>query len=709
MISKKLSARKLFGRLLKQEIVRKIWGEGIVMIALIFSLPVKMALELSQYSQNISEMPDSVLLDFIVQNEILLALLFCLGAFIALMEFGYLFNRSKVDFYHSLPVSRTMQFLYRYLSGLFLFLVPYVLMYGAAVLVGIAHGALIVGYIKELALFLLIYLLFFCVLYSLSVLAVQLSGSYLSALVNLALLHFIGPFICYLVQEYQNSFYRTWMDTGRPLLFGQGSAITICQKLLEEYMWTGICSGRTLAVLLASAVFLPIAAYLLFLKRPAEKTSCGFAYPVTGPVFCFFAVVSTGMLVGFLLYSMAYSNSTFWLFSGTVAGCVVVHFIMQMILQMNFRAFFQGKLSLVFCTGFAVLLLCVFRYDLTEYDTYLPDVDQIDSVGVSIDDLEYYRNYIKEYTEQEYERMLDRDMVFNMTYDALEESNALAQMNLKNIQPVVRLVSGSIEDEQWKHYENNMQVCFQLRDGRRIFRSYKVDVHENLEDCAEIFAMDRFKEELYPILTRGEENCTVWLNHKSSFVKKKLALTDTRYINLLRTYKRELKDLDFMTLTEEEPLLTLEFTESQDSCFNSYPVYPSFEHTLTLLKGYGYTFEPIEKSIYKIQAMYDKPEEESDGTSARSIEEANLQVWDDDSDTQNTLVIDDKEKLNALSPYLICDSYYSTNLTLQETEPGYYVTGYFLDSTTGEELIEGFLIQKGKVPDFLKKLEEDAK
>lgn len=710
MISKKLSAKKMFGRLLKQEFIRKIWVEGIVIIALLFTLPVKVALELGQYSKKLSDMPDSVLSDFMVQNEQLLVLVFLLSVFIALTEFGYLFQRSKVDFYHSLPVSRTMQFLYRYFSGLILFLIPYVILYGSAILVGIAHGALIIGYLKSLIIFLLTYLLFFCILYSLSVIAVELAGSYLSALVVLLILHFTGPIFCYLVKECQSTFYKTWLDTGTPFLFGRGSAITICQKLLEDYRWTGLYNMRTLLILIAAALLLPVAAYVLFVKRPAEKTSCGLAYPTAGPFFRFLTVTGLGIMAGVILRSMAYSNADFWLFFGIVAACIVLHCLMQMILQMNFRAFFQGKCSLFLCVGSAVLIMCVFRYDLTGYDTYLPDMDQVDSVGVNIDDLEYYRNYIRECTEQEYNNLVNQDMLFNMVYDAAAESIALEQMNLKNIRPVLKMAAESIKKNDWEFYEKNMQVCFRLKNGKCIFRAYKIDLMENLEDCAEIFAMDRFKEDLYPILIRGEDNCTVWLNNNYSDTKQKLALSDTRYINLLRTYKRELKDLDLLTLTEEEPLLTLEFTESQNDCFNSYPVYPSFEHTLTLLKGYGYTFQPMTEVLYKVEAFYEKPAEKIDMyEDKKSLEASTIEEWDsEDSDSVSSLWIEDKKKLKELSSCLVADVYCNTNLTIRETEPGYTFVGYLRDPATGEEITMGFVIEKDKVPDFLKKLKENS-
>lgn len=708
MISKKLSARKLFERLLQQECMRTVWAEGIITVALIFALPVSLALDMGQYASEISSMPDSTLLEFVSGNTTLFVIIFFLSIFISLLEFGYLFQRSKVDFYHSLPISRSMQFAYRYLTGFLLFALPFVIMYSIAILIGIAHGAMIVGYMKELAGLALIYMVFYWVLYSVSVIAVQLAGSYLSSILTLLSLHFGGVCFCQLIQECQKLFFRTYVDTGKPLLYGEASAITICSRVLEQFRETGYYDTFSLTVLSVLVVLLPAAGYLLFIKRKAEKTGCGLAYPLIGPFICFLAVTGVGIVTGMLLRTLSYSNKDFWLFFGIIIGCIVMHCVMQMVLLMNFRAFFQNRVFMLVCTVCAVAFMCVFRFDLTGYDTYLPSADQLESVGVSLGDLEYYRSYIKEYSEEEYRRI--RNLVYSTTYNSQEECRLLAEMNLKNVQPVLKLVSASLEDTEWGY--NNMKVCYQLKNGRCVYRAYMIDLQDHLAECSEIFSMDRYKEVLYPILTRGEENCNVWVYDSYSDNKKKLTLEDTQYITLLRTYKRELKNLSLETMEEEEPQALLEFMNNQNDFYNSYPVYPSFEHTLTLLKGYGYEHTLGSSSIYKVHVVYQETYDEAgDVDYAAGSEDGNFHDMDgvsEASDQYASLWTEDKEQLKELSPYLVSSYFSSINMTLQKVEPGFYVTAYMTDRKTGEEVMADFYIQKGKVPDFLKKLKNSA-
>ena len=164
MTSKRSSVRKRLSCLLKQEFLRKFWMEGVAIIALMFALPVQMALKLGRYQGAMAEMPDGILFGFMLQNKMLLGVIFLLSISMALVEFGYLFQRNKVDFYHSLPISRTMHFTYRYLNGILQFVLPYVILYAAAIMVGIVNGALIIGYVKELIITGLLYFIFFCIL-----------------------------------------------------------------------------------------------------------------------------------------------------------------------------------------------------------------------------------------------------------------------------------------------------------------------------------------------------------------------------------------------------------------------------------------------------------------------------------------------------------------------------------------------------------------
>ena len=88
MTSKRSSVKKRLSCLLKQEFLRKFWMEGVAIIALMFALPVQMALKLGRYQGAMAEMPDGILFGFMLQNKMVLGVIFLLSISMALVEFG---------------------------------------------------------------------------------------------------------------------------------------------------------------------------------------------------------------------------------------------------------------------------------------------------------------------------------------------------------------------------------------------------------------------------------------------------------------------------------------------------------------------------------------------------------------------------------------------------------------------------------------------
>lgn len=717
MISKKLSARKLFGRLLRQEYLHKIWTGGIICVVLIFAFPVNLALYLGQYTEELTRMPEDLLVQFISDNYQGFVCIYLIGLLLSMVEFGYLFRRDKVDFYHALPVSRSIQFSYRYLNGVIQFVFPFLIFYAITVLIAIGHGVMIVGQMLAIFRLCLMYLLFFILMYTVSVMGMLLAGSYLSALMVIFLLHFAGPVFCWIITRCERSFFRTFVNTGDQPLFGQGSIVTICIKTLEDFKDNGYVVSHSFTLLVILGILLLVLAYVLFWKRPTEKTGCGLAYPVIQPLIQCITVVGGGMLAGLFLQQMSFDGGDRWLFFGMIAGCIVMHMILQMIFQLNFRAFFQGKLQMLFCTALALLFMCVFRFDLLGYDQYFPAKEQLESVGISITNLEAYRTYLLEGGTFEYDESgWDVITVSSVTQDEKDLYQSLRQMNLKNTRPVLDIAQHAIQDKSWDRDKTNITICYRLKEGKCIYRSYKMDLDQEEANCSEIFAMDAYKEFLYPVLARGEENITVQLNSPTSTVKKKLNLKDVSYISLLRTYKRELKELSYEQLKSEEPLLNLEFTEDDYRIrYNSYPVYPSFKHTLTLLKGYGYEFQPIRELIYRADVTLIANEQEdvfASSTSYASVEGSSFVEGTSSASTEaQKLQIKDSKKLKKIIPNLVDLSARMTNLTLEPVDETYSVTGYYHDVVTGEELPTEFYFKKDTVPDFVRSYftEEAAK
>lgn len=117
-----------------------------------------------------------------------------LGAIIGIQGFSYLYDRRKVDMYHSVPVAKGRRFAVVYLNGLMIYVVSYLAgLFVSMVLAG-AQGAVNAAVISDAGLAFLWNLFLFLVSYHMMILSVMLTGNrFVTACVYL----FLGLFeIC---------------------------------------------------------------------------------------------------------------------------------------------------------------------------------------------------------------------------------------------------------------------------------------------------------------------------------------------------------------------------------------------------------------------------------------------------------------------------------------------------------------------------------
>ena len=142
-----MTSKNLFFKLMKEDFKRRLWVVTLIGLASFFAYPVAAAFmagnindyygsyewALLQYTQSMQ-----VFLDF--DNAMT-----CFGMVVAsvicgLSSFSYLNSRSKVDFYHGIPVRREKLYLANYLGGILYLAVPYGICLAMAVVVGMANG-----------------------------------------------------------------------------------------------------------------------------------------------------------------------------------------------------------------------------------------------------------------------------------------------------------------------------------------------------------------------------------------------------------------------------------------------------------------------------------------------------------------------------------------------------------------------------------------
>lgn len=314
-------------------------------------------------------------------------IILCAGAVIVgLFGFRHVFSKKMIDQYHSIPITRRNLFLANYINGFLIWFVP--MLTGAvicAVMAGVFLGdfnawMIALGYwIKTLGHFVLAFLL----IYHTVIIAVMISGNILNTLIT-GLILGLGIIALYCLQyafagQYFNTFYNFMQDDFYKVIWASPFASAVYQLTFS--------TGETVRMLtiimnVIMAICMWFAGLFLYLRRPSELAEQGIKIKAARILFKTLTVLMAGMC-GWIFFELLNGQLGWMIFGGILAG-VLVYGILDIIFCMDFKAFFAHKIQMA-CTILAALLVgFIFKFDLTGFDTYLPKKENIESMGIYI-------------------------------------------------------------------------------------------------------------------------------------------------------------------------------------------------------------------------------------------------------------------------------------------------------------------------------------
>ena len=133
-----MTSKISYFKLIREDIRRRSWFAALSGVGLFLLMPVYTLLWLDSFLNSFpGYTPRSEMIQEFLQavpglisgerNSLLPAVFAVLAVLAALSGFSWLHSREKLDFFHSLPVKRLQWFAIICISGLVMFLVPYVL------------------------------------------------------------------------------------------------------------------------------------------------------------------------------------------------------------------------------------------------------------------------------------------------------------------------------------------------------------------------------------------------------------------------------------------------------------------------------------------------------------------------------------------------------------------------------------------------------
>ena len=399
------SATSFFNRALFRKNLQRFWPLwfGYVLIWLLL-LPLPLLNELADY-HGVPTVADAsyYLLQIGAYGGLVMGAVF--GIFFAMAMFAYLTNPRATQGFHSMPVRRETLYATNYLTGLVCMVSALVLAFALAGITAACFGALNLTALGTALLAAVLSVLFF---YSFAVLCMMFTGQILAAPVFYGILNFLAVGMEYLVRTFAGNFLYGYSGYSAPETFAflspawelvcvlDVSNVARVDRILSdgtyqvirggEYMLSGL---GVLGIYAAVGIVLAVLGLLVYRRRASEATGSIVTVAWARPIFKYGVAVcaafSLGQLIYFLVFGLNLHNGQYSL-PGTIACMLFAgllgYFAAEMLLHKSFRVWRTGRVGALVFSAVLVCFGVAMSLDLTGYESYTPDAEEVEFVSV---------------------------------------------------------------------------------------------------------------------------------------------------------------------------------------------------------------------------------------------------------------------------------------------------------------------------------------
>ena len=309
---------------------------------------------------------------------------------VGIFGFRYVFSKKMVDLYHSIPITRKQLFFIHYVNGFLIWFLPMLIGSAICAVMSFAFIGDFVTWMSTLdtlAITIANLVLAFLLIYHLAMVAVMLSGNILNTLVSGTIMSFVVLAIYGMYEgfasAYFDTYYSFWGENLPKVIWANPIPGAIYQLVMRcEGMQVFPCVMNVLM-----AVLLLVLAFVLYLRRPSELAEQGIKIKPVQIIFKTSVTVLAGMAGWMFFGLLTDTDSVGWTVFGSILASVLAYGILDIIFNMDFKAFFKNKIQLALTTIAGILIGFTFMFDWTGFDTYVPDKEQIADMGISISSL----------------------------------------------------------------------------------------------------------------------------------------------------------------------------------------------------------------------------------------------------------------------------------------------------------------------------------
>ena len=609
------SNRSFFnGRLLRETIKRNLWAIILSFIGFFFCLPLPLAIVVQGLSdgggfavrQDLLETAQNNAYSLLSYVNPAVKLGMCIMAVLCgVALFSYLHSRRRVDFYHALPASRTALFVNNYLTGILTVVPAYLVMYALSLVMA---GALGVGGLLSAGMVcktLLVNLVFFLLLYTISVLATILTGNTILAAALDAWILFSLPVLSLVLEVLCIQYFDTWSDSfmlnwllenGSPVILYFFTGTSGFSGNYTSFNYPIVPQMLVLAVLWLALTAL---ALVLFRIRKSERAGVAIAFEGFKPPLKWYMVLVIALLFGSVFLGI---GGEFWIWFGLLAGTVLGHLFIEIIYHFDLRAAFAHWKTMIVLAVAAVAIVFGIQRDVLGYDEWLPDEDSIEAIGFSgtypwqvVDEYGYADTYFYNGTGcgsgLEKGGLTDPAVVhtlYSIAQECVEQQKAGTPQQ-----------AGPEDETGW------FNVQYRLSNGTYASRSY---TYVGADTIPALLDEVRFSEEYirqegtaYQVnldqeLTQQTLRLSVRTNAAPSDTTSAVVSDAAQASEIIRTLQEESVSLTPQVAANSTPVLRIDARfdyvdqwdgQTLEEIVQFIPVYATYTRTLALLEQYG--------------------------------------------------------------------------------------------------------------------------
>ena len=532
-------------------------------------------------------------------NSITFAFVVAVAIAFAFQGFSYVFNQSQMDFYLSQPTTRFQRLRKNYLNAFGTFLLIFAIVEMVALLVAAGRGAVNKAVLFSVFIEFLRSIVLFFTVYNVTVLAIMLSGTMLSAFLLTGFFAVLSLALAAELRSLKEIFFKTFsysesFEVYLSPLFDR--CITLFRSTLNDSSYfcgrNVLDAAKDIVRYDIDTLIVGIIAFIFVLvfskKRKAEMAGKSFVFRPFRWVVKIIVSVMSGIAAGILVYLM---NDYVWddklfilmfvimLVTSVITGCFI-----EVILDANIRRFTKGKASTIISASLVVLIFVVLKGDLIGFDSYVPSAEKVESCAILQDDYNYNvwigRGMFGDGYSEEHMYITDAESFVKLAAIGMKEK--------KNYS----------EDSYYsKGYD--LSILYRMKDGRKIYRSIFIpyDTDETLMDS--IVSSEEYKKGHYICFDddaiREMTGSNVG-NNSVSYVSAGGRKSDDTitYVEISDAYRKDiLEGANYSYLKNNQPIGSLEFNSNGAHYVNvSVPVYENSTNLLKLIKDHNIYVEP---------------------------------------------------------------------------------------------------------------------